>query len=112
MFRADMSACLLGDIVRSDHLHENLLKVLLAMFSAQLVERAFCEQLAGLNDADDIAQLLNLSHDVSRKDDGLAPLPAFADEVDDRARRHDVESQRRLVEDHYWWVVHERACNR
>src|SRR5271155_3421627 len=71
MFGSGISANLLGDVVRGDDLDEDLLEVLRVIAGAELGDGAFGEELAGLDDADDVAELLDLAHDVGGEDDGL-----------------------------------------
>src|SRR5271169_4234166 len=97
MFRADMLAALLGDVVWTDDLHENFLEILLTVFVAKLRQRAFCQQFAGLNYSDGVAELLNLTHDVRGKNDRLPAVAALLDESGDRARGHHIERVGRFV---------------
>src|SRR5580698_4347697 len=111
--RSDMSVILRRrHIVWRHDLDKNLLEVALAIFCAQIVKRAFGEQLAALNNPDHVAQFLDFAHDVRRKNNGFAEVAAFADERGDRPGRHDVEPERRLVEDHHRRIVYQRSCDR
>src|ERR1700752_686150 len=93
-------------IVRRNHLYENLLQVPLAVLLAKLLQRSLRQQLAGLDDADHIAKLLDLTHDVGREDYGFTEVAAFPDKRGDRSRLHDVEPQRRLGENHHCGIMH------
>src|SRR5208337_17716 len=107
-----MSVGPLPGVVRSDDLHEDFLQVVFTIARTQSGKGTLREELAGLNDADDVAQFIHLAHHVSGENHGFAPLAALADEVDDRAGRHDVQANRRLVKNHYLWVVNEGASDR
>src|SRR5271166_2600375 len=96
-----MSVGLLGDVQGSDDADEDFFEVVLAIALTELREGAFGKKLAGLNDTDDVAQLFHLAHDVRRENDSFATLAALADEIDDRAGGHNVESQRGFIEDHH-----------
>jgi hypothetical protein len=105
-----MSVVLLSSVERSDDLDENLLEVVFVVAIAKFGERTFGEELAGLDDADDVAELFDFAHDVGGEDDGLAALAALANEIDDGASGHNVEAESRLVKDHDLGVVDEGAC--
>src|SRR5208283_2380861 len=109
MFWYDISAGLLPGVEGSNDLDEDFLQVLFVVAGAEFREGALGEELAGLNDADDVAQFLGLAHHMGGKDYGFPPLPAFADEVNDRARGHDVEQCGWLVEDHHLRIMNQRA---
>jgi hypothetical protein len=95
--------------MRRDNANENFFQVLLVVLRPQLGERAFCKQFAGLNDANRVAKLFNLAHDVRGEDDGFAAVPAFADESGDGASGHNIETDGRLVEDHHRRIMNESA---
>src|SRR5215469_12157596 len=105
MLRADMSVGLLGDVMGGNDFDENLLEVLLAVLVAKLLQGTFRQKLAGLNDADGIAKLLNFSHDVRGENDRLTAIATFTNEFNDGPGGHDVEAGGRLVENHDWRVV-------
>src|SRR5271170_1789702 len=104
-----MSVLLLHGVKRRDDLDEDLLEVLLVVALAQFGQRTFRKQLAGLDDADDVAEFLYLTHDVRGENHGFPALSAFADEVDDRARGHNVQTESGLVKDHHLRVMNQRA---
>src|SRR5712692_1842167 len=91
-----------------DDFDKDFLKITLGVFFAELGEGAFGQKLSFVNDADDVAELLDFAHDVSREDDGLSPVAAFPNESNDGARGHDVEAERRLIENHYRRIVDKR----
>src|SRR6267142_1823440 len=103
--RMDMSECLRGGVKRRDELDKNLFEILLSALFSQLCQRTFRQKLAALDDAYDIAQLFDFTHNVSGEDDGFSAVAAFADESDDASDSHDVEAKRRLVKDHHRRVV-------
>src|SRR5277367_1849813 len=105
MLRRDILVGPFGNVVRGDNFYENFLKVVLAMFGAEFGEGAFGEEFAGLDDADGVAELFDLGHDVGGEDYGFAVVAAFADEGGDGARGHDVEAEGGLIENHYWGIV-------
>src|SRR5208337_2111179 len=109
MLRRFISVGLLPGVQRSDDLHENFFQVVFAVARAKCAKGALGEELAGMNDADDVAQFLHLAHHVGGENDGFAALAAFANEVDDRARGHDVQAKRGLVKNHNLGVVDEGA---
>src|SRR6266699_128052 len=109
MFLADTSVGLRRNVMWRDHLHEDLLEIVLRVLLPELTERAFGEELAGLDDADGIAELFDFAHNMSRKDDGLAVAAAFANKRGDGARGHDIQTERGLIEDHDRGIVDKRA---
>src|SRR5271168_2806293 len=111
MLRVDMSVGLRGNIVRSDDFDENFLEVVFRVFIAKLGEGAFGKKFSGLDDADGVAEFFDFGHDVGGEDDGFAAVAALADELDDGARGHNVETAGGFVEDHDWRVVDECAGN-
>src|SRR6267143_2328941 len=104
-WRMDMSVGLLGDVVGSDDFDEDFLEVVLGVFVAELSECALDKELAGLDDADGVAEFFDFAHDVGGKDDGFAVVAALADKSGDGAGGHDVEAVGGLVEDHYRRIV-------
>src|SRR5207244_5408977 len=92
-----------------DHLNKDLLEIVLGVLLPELIERAFSEELTGLDDADGIAELFDFAHNMSGEDDGLAVVAAFADKSGDGAGGHDIKTERGLIEDHDRGVVDERA---
>src|SRR5260370_5244976 len=109
--RKDMSVGLRGDEMGSDDIDEDCLEIVFGISVTELRERAFGEELAVVDDADDVAELLDFAHDVGGEDDGLAVVAAFADKRSDGAGGHDVEAVGGLVKDHDGWIVHEGAGN-
>src|SRR5262249_46693179 len=99
------------DIQGRNDFDEDLFEVFFAMFFAKLRERSFGEQLAGLNDANHITESFDLGHDVSGEDDGFSAVTAFADKIDNAARRHYVKAGRRFVENHNGGIMDEGACD-
>src|SRR5579864_2160230 len=59
---------------RAYDLDENLLEIGLGVFFAKLGEGAFGQQLAVVNDADDVAEFFDFAHDVGGEDDRLAAV--------------------------------------
>src|SRR5438128_3296751 len=112
MLRSDMLLDLRIDIQRRNNFHKDLFEVSLVVSVSQLGKCSFREELAGLDDSNDVAKLFDFTHDVSGKDDGLATVPAFANEVDDAPGGHDVETQGGLVKDHDGRIVDQRAGDR
>src|SRR5579859_5676557 len=96
-------------VKRRDHFDEDLFEILFAVLIAKLRESAFRQKLTGLDDSDDIAELFHLAHDVRGKDDGLSAIAALANEIHNRTSGHDVEAERRLVENHNGGIVDESA---
>src|SRR6266849_3897752 len=94
-----------------DDFDEDLLEILLGVLFAELGEGAFGQELAVVNDADDVAELFDFAHDVGGEDDGFAAVAAFANEGGDGASGHDVEAEGGLVEDHHRGVVDQGAGN-
>src|SRR5580700_7471462 len=92
-----------------DNFHKQIFQILYSVSRSQVGKTSLCQQLAVMDDADVVAELFHLGHDVRGKDHGFAVVAAFPDESDDGARGHDVQSHRRLVENHHRWIVHERA---
>src|SRR5713101_4605126 len=107
--RRDMSVGLLGHVVGSDDFDEDFFEFVLGELVAKLCERTLGQKLAGLNDADGVAELFDLAHDVGGEDDGFAAVTAFANEGGDGASGHDVEAVGGLVEDHDGWIVDQSA---
>jgi hypothetical protein len=95
--------------VGRDDLDEDFLEITFGVPFAKLRESAFGEERAIVNDADDVAELFDFTHDVGGEDDGFAEVAAFADESDDGAGGHDVEAEGGFVEDHDGRIVDERA---
>src|SRR5690348_12031168 len=112
MLRIDMSVRLRRNKVRSDDFDKDFFEVLLVMLVAKLVESAFGEELARLDDADGVAEFLDLGHDMRGENDGLVAFAAFADERSDAAGGHNVEAVGGLVKDHDGRVVDESASDR
>src|SRR5260370_7637669 len=104
--RMDMSVGLLGDEVGRDDFDENFFELVLGVLVAKLVEGALDKDFTGLNDADSVAELFDLTHDVGGKDDGFATIAAFADESRDGTGSHDIQPVVRLIQDHYRWLMH------
>src|SRR6266576_3943479 len=77
-----------------DHLNKDLLEIVLRVLLPELIERAFSEELTGLDDADGIAELFDFAHNMSGEDDGLAVVAAFADKSGDGAGGHDIKDER------------------
>src|SRR5216683_449243 len=75
-----------------DDFDEDLLEILLGVLFAELGEGAFGQELAVVNDADDVAELFDFAHDVGGEDDGFAAVAAFANEGGDGASGHFVEA--------------------
>src|SRR5260370_2441416 len=92
-----------------DDFDEDLLEIRLGVLFAELREGAFGQELAVVNDADDVAKLFDFAHDVGGEDDGLAAVAAFTDEGGDGASGHDVEAEGGLVENHHRGVVDQGA---
>src|SRR5690348_14391058 len=109
MLRRDMSVFLLGDIMRRNDFDEDFLEIMLRIFIAKLGESALGKKLAGLNDADGVAELFDFGHDMSGKDNGFAVVAALADEGGDGASGHDVKSVGGLVKDHDGGIVDKGA---
>src|SRR5581483_3834872 len=87
--RAGILERLRGRIVRSDDLDEDLLEVAFVLLIPQFLEGAFSQQFSGLNNADHVAELLDLGHDVGGENDGFAAVAAFPNEGGNGARGHD-----------------------
>jgi len=104
-----MSVILLGDIERSDDFDEDLFEILFAIAISEFGERAFGKELAGLDDADHIAEFFDFGHDVGGENDGFAALATLANKFDDGSSGHHVEAAGGLVENHDLWIVNERA---
>src|SRR5215472_10768384 len=98
-----------GNVMWCDHLNEDLLEIVLGVLLPELRQRAFGEELTGLDDADGIAKLFDLAHNMSRENHGLAVVAAFADKSSDSAGGHDIKPERGLIEDHDRGIVDERA---
>src|SRR5690348_139963 len=109
--RRDMSVFLLGDIVRRNDFDEDFLEISLGIFVAKLGESALGKKLAGLNDADGVAELFDFGHDMSGKNNGFAVVAALADEGGDGASGHDVQAVGGLVKDHGGGIVDEGERN-
>src|SRR5882724_8017757 len=107
--RMDMSVGLLGDIVWRDDFDEDFLEFVFGVFVAELRESALGKELAGLDDADGVAELFDFGHDVGGEDDGFAIVAALANEGSDGAGGHDVEAVGGLVENHDGRIVYEGA---
>src|SRR5208283_3758634 len=108
-FRSDISVGLLLDVQRRHNFYEYFFQVLFVVTRAQLGKRAFREDFSGLDDADGVAELCDLAHDVRGEDDRFAPVAAFPDESGDGASGHDVETIGRFVEDHHRGIMHKSA---
>src|SRR5690349_20171556 len=104
MLRKDMSVGLRGGVVGRDDLDEDFLEVVFGVFIAELSESALSEELAGLDDADGVAELFDFGHDVGGENDGFAVVAALADEARDGAGGHDVQAVGGLVENHDGWI--------
>ncbi len=68
--------------------------------------------LAVGDDADVVAERGDFLHDMAGKQHAAAGVFQLQNQSAQRARRHDVEAVRRLVEQHVLRVVHERAGER
>src|SRR5215469_8794364 len=112
MLRRFISTVLLRDVERRNNFYENFLEIMFVMAVAEVSKRAFSEELARLNDADDITEFFDFAHDVGGKNDSFAAVAALANEINDGARGHNVESDSGLVENHDLWVVYQRASDR
>src|SRR2546430_15607697 len=97
ILRADILVSLRGNIVGSDDFDENVLEILFVMLIAKLGESAFGEKLAGLNDANGVAERFHFARDVRGEDDGFGVVAAFVDEGGDGARGHDSEAAGRRM---------------
>src|SRR5579859_2738615 len=109
-FRRDMSVFLLGDIMRRNDFDEDFLEIMLGIFVAKLGESALGKKLAGLNDADGVAELFDFGHDMGGKDNGFAVVAAFADEGGDGASGHDVKAVGGFVKDHDGGKIGRASC--
>src|SRR5260370_13821431 len=109
--RMDMSIGLRGDVVGPDDFDEDFFQIVFGILFAKLGESAFREELAVVDDANGVAELLDFAHNVYGEDDGLAVVAAFADESGDGACRHDVEAKSGFIEDHNGRVVNKSACD-
>src|SRR6267378_6068228 len=107
MLRKDISVSLRVDKVGCDDFDENFLQNLFVVLIAKLREGSLGEQLSVVDDADGVAELFDLAHDVGGENDGLAVVTAFADERGNGTSGHDVEAVGGLVEDHDGWIVDE-----
>src|SRR5258708_1647048 len=74
----------------------------------QLVEVCDVHQPARSDDADAVAQVLDLGKDVRGKEDRGSILASFGGQVEELLLVEGVEATGRLVEDEQWWLVHER----
>src|SRR5690625_813567 len=74
-------------------------------FSPELLERAFCDDAAIVDDADAFCHLLSELHDVGRQDDGAALRHVIKQQVLDRPRCSRIQPGERIIEDGYVWVV-------
>src|SRR5215471_8597868 len=110
ILRSDMLPGLRVDVEWRNNLDEDFFEILLAIPVSQFGKRTFGQKLAGLDDSDYVAEFFDFAHDVRGEDDRFAAVAAFADEMNDAARGHDIEAERRLVEDHHRRVVNECAC--
>src|SRR5438132_12661828 len=104
-----MSVGLRGNVMWGDDFDEDFLEVVLGVLVAEFGEGAFGEELARLDDAEGVAELLDFTHDVRGEDDRFAVVAAFADERGYRASGHDVEASGGLIEGHDRRIVTERA---
>src|SRR5712671_6924921 len=91
--REDLLRAALAAVERDDY-------VLPAVRALHLGERSVDELLPSRDDAQPVAQLFRMLHDMCRKQDGLAATPVFQDGVTQHLRVHRVESGERLVENH------------
>src|SRR5260370_41620890 len=71
----------------------------------QLVEVGDVHQPARSDDADAIAQVLDLGKDVRGKEDGRSILASFGGQVEELLLVERVEAAGRLVEDEQWRLV-------
>src|SRR6267143_2963799 len=99
MLRRDMSVGLLGDEVGRNDFDEDFLEVLLCVFVAKLGQSAFGEKFSIMDDADGVAELFDLAHDVGGENDGFAVVATFANESGNGARGHDIEAVGGFVEE-------------
>src|SRR5437667_231315 len=93
-----MSVGLRGNVMWGDDFDEDFLEVVLGVLVAEFGEGAFGEELARLDDAEGVAELLDFTHDVRGEDDRFAVVAAFADESGYRASGHDVAYFLRLLD--------------
>src|SRR6267378_8710111 len=96
--RRDMSVGSRVDVVGRDNFDEDFFEIVFGIFIAELREGAFGEELAVLNDADDVAELFDFGHDMGGEDDGFAEVAALANKRGEGASGHDVEAVGRLIE--------------
>src|SRR5258706_12028086 len=74
----------------------------------QLVEVGDVHQPTRSDDADAVAQVLDLGKDVRGKEDSRSILASFGGQVEELLLVEGVKAIGRLVEDQEWWLVHER----
>src|SRR6266446_1956114 len=108
MFRSRMSDRL-WRVVWCDNLHEHFFKIILSVPLPQLLERSLRQQSSALNNSHDVAQFFHFAHHVRRENHCFAAVPALTDEFNDRPRCHDIQTKRRLIENHHGRIVHQRA---
>ena len=75
----------------------------------QLVDGPLPHQLSRADDADAVADLLDLGHQVAREEDGAAALAEAPDELAHLGHAGRVEAVRRLVEDQQVRVLDQRG---
>src|ERR1700730_13464462 len=90
---------------RCDDFDEYFLEILLAVFFAQFGQSAFSQKFAVVNDADDIAELFHFAHDVRGENNRLAAVATLSNKRGDGASGHNVQTKRRLIEDHHRRIV-------
>src|SRR5437016_8047296 len=108
MFRSRISDCL-RDVMRRDNLHEHFFEIIFSVPLPQLLECSLRQQFAALNNSHDVAQFLHLAHHVRRENHSFAAAPALTDEFNDRPSGHDIQTERRLIKNHHWRIVYQRA---
>ena len=83
-----------------------------ARLEAELVERAFSQELAGLDDADAVDQPLGDVEHMGGEDHGAAPARVIQQNILDLARDGGVKAGQRLVENEQLRLVQQAARER
>ena len=79
-----------------------------AVLLLYLAERTVDQFLSARDNAESIAQLLGVLHDVRRKQHGLPLTPVLDHGVPQHLRVDRIETGKRLVENHELWIVENR----
>ena len=99
-------------VVLANQLEEQFFQVALVVAVAQLLERAFGQDMAAMHNGDPVAELFGLAHDVRGKNDALAIVAQLGNRLQQRPGNQHVEPARGFVEDQHRRIVDDGPSDR